>query len=179
MFLYFYCLPMKTTFVLFFLAIGLWIVFNAFICKGLATSAIGRMSMIGGLVLWHIVILYITVFSRSVGIREAELLPFNQIITVLNGGNPEIIRSAWMNILLFVPLGVLYPEVLPEAVGRWKKSWLVVALACGLSIGIEVIQWTFALGLAEVDDVLCNVLGAVTGLMVYRLKNTGIIWIGI
>lgn len=170
MFMYFYCLPLASTFVLFGLAVVGWLVFNSCICKKFATSITGRISIISGLLLWNSVILYITVFSRSVGIREAELLPFNQIITVLNGGNQELIRSAWMNVLLFVPLGVLYPEILPDTVGRWKKECLVVVIACGTSIGVELAQWIFALGLTEVDDVMFNVLGAVIGLVVYRLR---------
>lgn len=167
MFTYFYCLPIQTTLILFILGIAWWVVFRVHICKQFLKSNKGRIAIIVSLILWHVVILYLTIFSRNIGSREANLLPFYQIITVMNGGNPEILRTAWMNILLFTPLGVLYAETLPNTVSGHKKEWIVIILATSLSMGIEIIQWTFALGFAEIDDVMCNVFGTIIGMTVY------------
>ena len=58
------------------------------------------------------------------------------------------------NILFFIPFGVLFPN---------KRWWATVLLAAVFSILIEVIQFVGGYGLAELDDVICNVLGAMIG----------------
>ena len=59
-----------------------------------------------------------------------------------------------LNIAFFVPFGILFP----------LKKWNVVLIsACAFSILIEAAQYYFRLGLCELDDVICNTLGAMIG----------------
>ena len=58
------------------------------------------------------------------------------------------------NIVFFLPFGVLIPV---------KKWWVVVLTAFILSAGVEIAQYVGGYGLAELDDVICNVLGATIG----------------
>ena len=100
------------------------------------------------------------VMQMSIACRRSHSL-----LSVLRGGNPEILRSAWMNGLLFVPLGMLLPELFPR---EWPLSrrLLVTGLASLVfSTGIELMQWCWTLGTAETDDVLANTLGAVIGVL--------------
>ena len=64
--------------------------------------------------IWFIVVGYITVFSRGEGQATLSIIPFHQLRLVLNGETIEILRSAWMNVLLFVPGGLLFSAVLPK-----------------------------------------------------------------
>lgn len=71
------------------------------------------------------------------------------------------------NVALFVPLGV----VLRKAYG--KGAFAVVAIGLGLSLAVEVVQYTGNLGyypcpyrIADVDDLVSNTFGALLGWMV-------------
>ncbi|NUT47175.1 MAG: VanZ family protein, partial [Saccharothrix sp.] len=71
------------------------------------------------------------------------------------------------NVVLFVPLGV----VLRRAYGRGALA--VVAIGLGLSLAIEVVQYTGNLGafpcpyrIADVDDLISNTAGALLGWMI-------------
>jgi glycopeptide antibiotics resistance protein len=69
-----------------------------------------------------------------------------------------------MNSILLVPLG-LYMSVLW---GKRKFGFypFVIFLA---SISIEVIQFAFRLGVADVDDVILNFIGGIVGLVIYNV----------
>lgn len=118
--------------------------------------------------LWLMVILHMTIFSRTPGEREAELVPLHQLWVYFSGGNKEILRTLWMNVLLFAPGGLLLTALWPE---KWRYStrfWLTAAVLTAVSAGIEWTQFRLALGLAETDDVLCNGLGAMLGALMHR-----------
>ena len=64
-----------------------------------------------------------------------------------------------MNILFFIPYGVLFP---------WKDNWKhVFVTALVLSVFIELSQFIFNLGWCEVDDVISNTLGAMIGYWIW------------
>lgn len=113
---------------------------------------------------WTAVVLYMTIGTREVGsIRQLTVIPFYSYSVFVNGGNREIFRTNLMNVLLFVPGGLLGCILLPE---KWKirvKILLVFAAFSAMSIGIEWGQYCGALGTSEMDDVIHNTLGALAG----------------
>lgn len=105
-----------------------------------------------------IFIIWLTIFSRQprLGARlfKPELFwSFRAWIAGESFGKRESIQNI-QNVLLFIPFGVLFPGK------RWK--WLLITVLL-FSVAIEVIQYGFNLGWCEVDDVICNVVGAVIG----------------
>ena len=82
---------------------------------------------------------------------------------MLESGNREILRSNFMNALLFYPAGLLGASLFPGKWPVWKRIVVTVALLCLLSIGIEAVQYTYGVGQVETDDVLHNALGALLG----------------
>ena len=116
-----------------------------------------------GLLLWLFVVFYITWFARETGEAGFYLMPFQQMRDLLNGANIELLRSAWMNVLLFIPGGLFFNEVLPQKCPTWLRGVLVISLLAGISAGIEAGQWYWQIGRAETDDVLCNAAGAMLG----------------
>ena len=87
----------------------------------------------------------------------------------LNGDSVGRLESIQyiMNILFFVPYGFLF---------LWKQNWkFVLVTAAVTSALIELTQYVFALGWCEIDDVISNTLGAMTGfglfLMTRKLLN--------
>ena len=112
---------------------------------------------------WLAALLYIVVFSRSSGEVQVHLEAFHQLKVYFAGGDRELLRTLGMNVVLFVPGGLLLASVLPGRWRWWARLLLTVAVLLVLSVSIEAVQYWYALGLVETDDVLCNTLGALTG----------------
>ena len=53
--------------------------------------------------------------------------------------------------------------MLPKKLYFWLGVCITTGLFCLISIGIEFVQYYFSLGLAEIDDVICNTFGAFIG----------------
>ena len=106
-------------------------------------------------------ILYATLFSRAEGSTGLILTPFAALTAARV--QPEIYREMLMNVFLFFPLGLTLSNALPRRWHRLGKIILTTLVGCALSAGIEYAQYCYALGMAEVDDVICNTLGAFIG----------------
>lgn len=125
------------------------------------------------LAVWFLSVLWTTVFSRSVGAHDVRWIPLYTYWSVLHGGNRELLRSCFMNGLLFFPAGLLWTGLLPKD-RSWKAGLLRTVLCFVLiSITIELLQYHLQLGNAEVDDVLHNTLGAAFGFAACRIKWGG------
>lgn len=120
---------------------------------------------------WLAVIAVATLTDRAPDIisAEPELILFHSYRAVMVGGNKEILRSNFMNVVLFYPTGLFACELLPKKWSRVKRRTLVALLFALVSVGIEFCQYHFALGQAEIDDVIHNGLGAFLGGVVCEL----------
>ena len=107
------------------------------------------------------VILYATVLTRTPGDYKLILTPFASLTAARV--QPELYREMLMNVFLFFPLGLTLSNALPRKWHRWLRIILTTLVGCALSAGIEYAQYRYALGMAEVDDVICNTLGAFIG----------------
>lgn len=163
---WFYCLPIPNIlFLLLVLSAG-------YVClrRRLEKGRFWRLA-ITLLLAWLAVIVSATLAGRSgIFFRPApEPIPFHSYRAVMAGENPELLRSNFMNVVLFYPAGLLGCDLLSEGWSR-KRRVLAVAILCVLlSLGIECSQYLFALGQAEVDDVIHNGLGALLGGVVCEL----------
>lgn len=106
-------------------------------------------------------ILYATILTRTPGDYKPILTPFATFTAALQ--QPELYREMLMNVFLFFPLGLTLSNALPRKWHRWLRIILTTLVGCAFSVGIEYAQYRYALGMAEVDDVICNTLGAFIG----------------
>ena len=106
-------------------------------------------------------ILYATILTRTPGDYKPILTPFATFTAALQ--QPELYREMLMNVFLFFPLGLTLSNALPRKWHRWLRIILTTLVGCALSAGIEYAQYRYALGTAEVDDVICNTMGAFIG----------------
>lgn len=99
----------------------------------------------------------ITIFSRSPR-SEAEymLTPFWSYAFIIQYENEAVLQENILNLLLFMPVGVLLQEALHT---RKAVKWITLG-ALALSISIEVLQLLLKRGLFEWDDMFHNALGA-------------------
>ena len=108
-----------------------------------------------------LIILYAAIPTRTPGDYKPILTPFATFTAALQ--QPELYREMLMNVFLFFPLGLTLSNALPRKRHRWGRIFLTTLVGCALSAGIEYTQYRYALGMAEVDDVICNTLGAFIG----------------
>lgn len=108
-----------------------------------------------------LIILYATILTRTPGVPAVILAPFAALAAARI--QPEIYREMLMNVFLFFPLGLTLSNALPRKWHRWGRIIFTTLIDCILSAGIEYAQYCCALGMAEVDDVICNTLGAFIG----------------
>ncbi|MBQ6885878.1 MAG: nucleotidyltransferase family protein [Clostridia bacterium] len=115
-----------------------------------------------------IVIIVLYTLVRDADKTEINLIPFCTFFRIKNNGNTELTRSFFMNVFLFVPLGLSMPYVLSQKPRRWPV-FVTIAFAAVLSVGIEFLQYYYHLGRCETDDVIANILGATVGTLSYLL----------
>lgn len=166
-----YCLPIEDTVLIALFACLVWTLTGSVLWSRVPWGR--RLWRVGCGVLataWLCMLLYATLFSRAPGVYEAHPIPLFQLRQALWGGKRELLRSAWMNVLLFIPGGLTLPELLPLGWTPRRRVWLGLLMLGLLSIGIELLQLHWSLGQAETDDCLANTFGAALGLVVFRLR---------
>ena len=111
-----------------------------------------------------LLVLYVTVLSRGEIVEDIVLMPGYSFSRAAH--SEEYLRMVLMNIFLFVPFGASV-----SLAWGGKKPCKVIPATIGLgailTVVIEAVQYFFRLGCAETDDVICNVLGTVIGLLPY------------
>lgn len=135
--------------------------------RAVRIGKINKMQAVSGMVL--LVFLGIvygsTVFTRSVGTRQYELIPFWSWREVIFHHSRALLQEDLLNCILLLPMGILLPFV------RNKKVHPGAALLAGLSVSflIEISQLIFLRGLFEWDDMIHNALGCMIGCILCNL----------
>ena len=153
---YIYTRPLIIIILFMVLALTVW--------GGLSAHIAAKRWQRGNLVLTALMvatILYATILTRSEGSTGLILTPFATFTAAQQ--QPELYREMLMNVFLFFPLGLTLSNELPRKWPHWLRIALTTLVGGILSAGIEYAQYRYALGMAEVDDVICNTLGAFIG----------------
>ncbi len=126
-----------------------------------------RCFFLWGLLCYLAGLVYVTVFrdfsfaalDLGRGQGHVSLHLFRSFREAWNGFTVQTWLNPILNTAVFVPLGVLLPLT-----GRQSRKWYVSLLAAlGLSLLIESAQFLLGAGTFDVDDLMCNTLGAVLG----------------
>ena len=121
--------------------------------KGQAVAVLLLLCYLGGLAA-------ITFMNRMDGMQmDAQLHPFLAFWEAWNNFTLQIWLNPLLNIAMFLPLGVL----LPLAVKPFRRWYWMLTAGAGTSLVIEVLQYSLGRGQADVDDLICNILGAMLG----------------
>lgn len=129
------------------------------------------------LLLYIFAALYVTVLDRTLVVTSEgfhftggsemswNLTPLRDFIFHQEHGLFVPFRYALLNILLFIPLGLLLPLV-SRRFYRGRNIFICGSL---FSLLIESLQILCRVGIFEVDDLLFNTLGAVIGWLLFRM----------
>lgn len=97
---------------------------------------------------------------------EEEILP------ILDASSAFYAQSLnALNVLLYLPMGYLLPCVFPKL---RNKPWLTILIVFLISRATETLQGITNLGQFDVRDLLCNTLGALIGLAIYKVGIKGL-----
>jgi glycopeptide antibiotics resistance protein len=117
----------------------------------------------------YFVIMFWILFQRraSGGVRIINTAPFSTISSYfyINGG---ILHGYGLvnligNILIFVPLGIYLSMLIKKTSVR--AYTILVAL---ISLGVEILQYIFALGVADIDDIILNTICGFIGILLFK-----------
>lgn len=120
------------------------------------------------------VIMYITLLSREPGTSSTIVFtPFYSFAAARQC--PELYREMFMNVLLFMPLGIFLPFSTRQWETRWRNTIInycvMILLIILFSALIEYFQFITGCGNAEVDDIMCNTIGGIIGLLGYYVSG--------
>lgn len=116
----------------------------------------------------YVFVLYCStvIFRHVSSVREYDFTPFWSYRAYFSGNNPQLLPEIIMNVLVFIPVGLL--------LGLSSRSmtllWALLIGVC-LSVGIESLQFIFLRGFSEFDDVMHNTLGCLMGYGLFRLLS--------
>lgn len=100
------------------------------------------------------------------GLGTANFTPFKTIKMYIDYSYKlNSVENLAGNVLVFVPLGFLFPFVAKEG----ERFFVMLLNAFVFVLGIEVFQLFSAFGAFDVDDILLNCVGASLGFGMYRL----------
>jgi len=77
----------------------------------------------------------------------------------------DILLNLIGNTAMFIPVGIVWPIVFREL----NKPWKVIAAGAGFSLCIEILQLPFYDRVTDVDDLILNSIGFLTGYGIYLL----------
>ena len=113
-------------------------------------------------VVYILILLRITVFRSGIGSRELfsgeiNLVPAADLAYTLKSSPASFIYLFLGNIIWFIPFSVYMRKI--------KNCKLIVTVALGfcLSLFIEIMQYIFGTGVSEIDDLILNTIGVLSG----------------
>jgi len=120
------------------------------------------------LIAYIAVLLLITlIFYRGSPYAPIELDPIASYRRAINAP-PHLarieIRNAVLNVLMFIPMGLLPPMVWRE----FRKPLRLILSALALSFTIELAQLVAQRGVFAIEDILHNTLGTIFGFLAYK-----------
>lgn len=96
-------------------------------------------------------------FSNAFSGGEINLVPFADLVNVFIADKRAFVYLFFGNILWFVPFGFLLRRVTGTTVAK------AVLFGFLLSLCIETMQFIFGVGVFEIDDLLLNTVGTLSG----------------
>ncbi|CQR56581.1 VanZ family protein [Paenibacillus riograndensis] len=95
--------------------------------------------------------------------RTVSIVPFKSIFEMISSSVSitRILENVVGNIAIFIPMGLLLPIIIK------RRSRNVILGGILFSAFIEIIQFIFGLGSTDIDDLIFNTLGTITGYLLF------------
>jgi len=101
--------------------------------------------------------------------RTINIVPLYSVIKMIidaNVSSQQVFKNIVGNIAIFVPMGIFLPLL-------FKETGLKVIVIKGIFISctFEILQFIFAIGNTDIDDIILNLLGLMLGWFIFNLIN--------
>jgi glycopeptide antibiotics resistance protein len=116
-------------------------------------------------VIYLLIVLYITIFSREPEERRIDMELFRSYKLLFIDKNDFYYTQIVCNIIMTVPFGILFP-VLNE---KFRSVFLMFVSGLVFSLLIELAQYFSGRGLFEFDDLFNNTVGALLGYLILNI----------
>lgn len=133
--------------------------------KGTKTISRKRMILYGITILYVVIVIGAVFLSRGNLYGKANLDLFSSYKEAYHKMEISLFRNIVLNMLLFVPLGVL----LPCYGEKFRKVYKVVFIGLVTSVLIEIVQYITKMGIFEIDDILNNTMGVLMGCCFWKI----------
>ncbi|MDM5186117.1 VanZ family protein [Bacillus sp. DX4.1] len=122
--------------------------------------------ILGAVFIGYIVFVFeLTIIGRGTShYLQMNLHPFSGYVDAWKKYSLRDLQNCIFNILMFVPLGILLPLIIP----KFKEfKWLLLVVV-STTVSIETYQTLSGAGIFELDDLINNLLGGIIGYQLYR-----------
>ena len=107
---------------------------------------------------YFMAVLFRTIFSRAAADDYQYNFALFWSYAAIQDGKDYLIEEHYLNVLLFIPLGVLLWFLLER-----KCWWKALLYGIAFSLVIEALQLILKRGMCELDDVFHNTIGCLVG----------------
>ena len=131
-------------------------------------NALYQILFYGVMIIYFILLFFLLFRKKAAGsFQSVNLIPFHSIGAYLF--SDDMVSRAFAlsnllgNIAIFIPMGVYLPLLIR------RKSIFVNTV--WISTVVEVLQYIFAVGSADIDDVILNTVGGLIGVSLFRVME--------
>lgn len=138
-----------------------------FACNGLKR---GWKKIIGLILIEYVFVIFCStvIFRTAADGNGHNFRPFWSY-EAIQDGRSELLVENIMNVVVFIPVGILLGFMVNGARCTVMKELLIVLIVgMGISLSIEAMQYFFHRGFAETDDVMHNTLGCILGALMVK-----------
>lgn len=105
------------------------------------------------------------VFSENRRIlRNINLVPFDYLTNKDIMARTFAFSNVLGNIILLIPMGIYLPLLRRD--NKILKNILLIFL---MSLSVEIVQYIFAVGITDIDDIILNCVGGLIGITIYKV----------
>lgn len=138
---------------------GYFVVYRRLL-KGTKKLKMSKVALLSILFIYIVIVLGATIGDRvSTDSKSLSMHLFSSYKDAWNNFSPGAWRNIILNILMFVPLGILLPLIFKNC----RKYWVTYLIGLFFTLIIEVIQLISGRGIFEIDDIFNNTLGCIIG----------------
>ena len=134
-------------------------------------NALYQILFYGVMIIYFILLFFLLFRKKAAGsFQSVNLIPFHSISAYLF--SDDMVSRAFAlsnllgNIAIFIPMGVYLPLLI-----RRKSIFVNTVCVALISTVVEVLQYIFAVGSADIDDVILNTVGGLIGVSLFRVME--------
>lgn len=114
--------------------------------------------------IYLLILFWVIILKLKFSIGDIPYYRSLNLIPLQGSAYGQISAEVKSNVFIFIPFGI-YLTMLKDNWSFFKKA-LIMA---GVSLTFEVTQYVFAIGAADITDVIGNTLGGIIGIVIYAV----------